>query len=62
MRTFVQLRARTAEHKALARRLHQLEQKKYDKQFAVAFDAIRGLMQPPEPKKRPIGFVQADKE
>jgi len=56
MRTFVELRAMTADHKALARRLHQLEQK-YDKQFAVVFDAIRGLMQPPESKKRPIGFV-----
>jgi len=56
MRAFVQLRAMTADHKALARRLHQLEQK-YDKQFAVVFDAIRGLMEPPAPKKRPIGFV-----
>jgi len=56
MRTFVELRKMTADHKALARRLHQLEQK-YDKQFAVVFDAIRGLMQPPESKKRPIGFV-----
>jgi len=56
MRTFVQLRAMTADHKALARRLHQLEQR-YDKQFAVVFDAIRGLMEPPAPKKRPIGFV-----
>ncbi len=56
MRAFVQLRAMTADHKALARRLHQLEQK-YDKQFAVVFDAIRGLMEPPTPKKRPIGFV-----
>lgn len=56
MRTFVQLRAMTADHKALARRLRQLEQK-YDKQFAVVFDAIRGLMESPTPKKRPIGFV-----
>ncbi len=58
MRAFVQLRAMTADHKALARRLHQLEQK-YDKQFAVVFDAIRGLMEPPAPKKRPIGFVHS---
>ncbi|WP_347239225.1 ORF6N domain-containing protein [Mariprofundus sp. KV] len=61
MRTFVQLRAMTADHKALARRLNQLESK-YDKQFAVVFDAIRGLMEPPSPKKRPIGFVHGTDE
>lgn len=61
MRTFVQLRKITADHKALARRLNKLEEK-YDEQFAVVFDAIRGLMQPPEPKKRPIGFVYDEKE
>jgi len=56
MRSFVQLRAMTADHKALARKLHQMEQK-YDKQFAMVFDAIRGLMEPPQPKNHPIGFV-----
>jgi len=61
MRTFVQLRAMTADHKALARRLHQLEQK-YDKQFAVVFDAIRGLMEPATPKNRPIGFIHGKNE
>jgi len=40
MRTFVKLRAMTTDHKALARRLGKMEQK-YDKQFAVVFDAIR---------------------
>jgi len=61
MRAFVQLRAMTADHKALARRLHQLEQK-YDKQFAVVFDAIRGLMEPATPKNRPIGFIHGKNE
>jgi len=61
MRTFVELRKMTADHKALARRLNQLEAK-YDKQFAVVFDAIRGLMEPPSPKKRPIGFVHNSDE
>ena len=57
MRTFVQLRRMTADHKALARRLNQLEQK-YDKQFAGVFDALRELMQPDGPlKKNRIGFV-----
>ena len=56
MRAFVKLRALSADHKALARRLNQLESK-YDKQFAVVFDAIRAMMNPPEGKKQPIGFV-----
>ncbi len=61
MRTFVKLRAMTADHKALARRLGKLEQK-YDKQFAVVFDAIREMMNPPEGEKQPIGFVHPEKE
>ncbi len=56
MRAFVSLRAMTADNKALARRLNQLEEK-YDKQFAVVFDAIREMMNPPEGDKHPIGFV-----
>jgi len=56
MRTFVRLRRILAENAGLARRLDDLE-KKYDVQFKVVFDAIRGLMQPPEPKKRRIGFI-----
>jgi hypothetical protein len=30
---------------------------KYDRQFKVVFDAIRSLMQKPEPKHREIGFT-----
>ena len=56
MRAFVSLRAMSGDHKALARRLHKLEEK-YDKQFAVVFDAIHEMMNPPEGKKKPIGFV-----
>jgi len=39
----------------LLRKLVSLE-KKYDAQFKVVFDAIRGLTAVPEPKKRKIGF------
>jgi hypothetical protein len=56
MRTFVRLRRMLAEHRDLARRLDDLEQR-YDKQFSVVFDAIRQLMAPPQQKKRPIGFT-----
>lgn len=56
MRAFVQLREIISSNAKLARRLEQLEQK-YDTQFKVVFEAIRELMNPPEPgKKRPIGF------
>jgi hypothetical protein len=55
MRAFVRLRQLLATHKDLARKLEELE-KKYDAQFRVVFQAIRELMTPPEPKKRPIGF------
>ncbi len=56
MRAFVRLREILATHKDLARKLEELE-KKYDKQFAIVFEAIRQLMTPPEPPpKRRIGF------
>jgi hypothetical protein len=56
MRAFVRLRRILASHADLARKLEALE-KKYDAQFKIVFDAIRQLMRPPEPKKRPIGFL-----
>ncbi len=55
MRSFVKLRQLLATHVALAKKLDALE-RKYDTQFRVVFDAIRELMKPTEPKKRPIGF------
>lgn len=60
MRAFVRLRQMLASNAELARRLEALE-KKYDAQFKVVFDAIRELMTPAEPKRRPIGFRPADK-
>jgi ORF6N domain len=56
MRAFVRLRAILSSHEDLARKLAALEQK-YDSQFRVVFDAIRQLMAPEPPKRRPIGFV-----
>jgi hypothetical protein len=56
MRAFVRLRRMLAEHRDLAQRLDELEQR-YDKQFSAVFDAIRQLMSPPSPTKRPIGFT-----
>ena len=55
MRAFIRLRQMLAGHVELAHKLDALE-KKYDAQFKQVFEAIRQLMTPPEPKRRPIGF------
>ena len=55
VRAFVRLRRMLASHKELARKLAALE-RKYDIQFKVVFDAIRALMAPARPPRRPIGF------
>jgi len=70
MRTFVRVRALAATHDELAKRLSQLEVKtealamNHDtfsrntrNQLKQVFDALRELMTPPDPPKRPIGFV-----
>jgi N-glycosylase/DNA lyase len=55
MRTFLRLRRLLATHEDLARKLEELEQK-YDRQFAVVFEAIRELMTPLDPRRKQIGF------
>jgi hypothetical protein len=55
MRTFAHIRQMLASHADLARKLEELE-KKYDKQFRVVFDALREMMNPPVPPRKPIGF------
>ena len=50
MRAFVRLREIVASHADLARRLDELERRfrEHDEQFAVVFDALRQLMEPPQ--------------
>jgi hypothetical protein len=55
MRTFVRLRFMLGNHAELARRLDELE-RKYDKQFAVVFDAMRQLMASPKDTKHELGY------
>jgi hypothetical protein len=55
MRAFVRLREMLAGHADLTRRLDELE-RKYDRQFAVVFQAIRELMKPPKRKMKEIGY------
>src|ERR1700722_12297344 len=63
MRAFVQLREMLASNKELARRFAQLETRldktltMHDEAIAAILSAIRQLMHPPVPKRRPIGFT-----
>jgi hypothetical protein len=63
VRAFVYLRSLALSHKDLAARLDELEQRigqklrSHDQAIAGLIDTIRELMQPPAPKKRPIGFI-----
>ena len=73
MRTFVRVRALAATHGDLAKRLAELEDKtealamNHDTfsrntraQLKQVFDALRELMTPPDPPKRPIGFINPE--
>jgi phage regulator Rha-like protein len=63
VRAFVQLRELLASNQELAKRLDELEariQKKlttHDEAIAAILSAIRQLMNPPAPARRPIGFT-----
>ena len=52
---FVNLRRMALSVEALARKVNMLEGKYY-KQFKVVFDAVRRLINPPEPPRKRIGF------
>jgi hypothetical protein len=73
VRAFVRLRELAATHSDLAKRLGELEDKtealamSHDtfsrntrNQLKQVFDALRELMTPPEPTKRPIGFINPE--
>jgi len=63
VRAFVQLREVLASNKELGRRFAQLETRldkkltTHDEAIAAILSAIRQLMHPPVPKRRPIGFA-----
>ena len=75
VRAFVRLRELASTHGELAKRLDELEDKtealaqNHDtfsrntrNQLKQVFDALRQLMTPPEPPKRPIGFVMQEEK
>jgi hypothetical protein len=59
VRAFVKLREALASNKELAQKLDQLERKleTHDDAIVGILKAIRELMNPPAPKRRPIGFT-----
>jgi hypothetical protein len=63
VRAFVKLRELLSSNRELARRFAQLETRldkkltEHDKAIAAILSAIRELMNPPQPKRRPIGFT-----
>ncbi len=62
MRAFVRLRQVLASRQDVSRRLDDLEEK-YDEQFSVVFDAIRQLIETPEPPRCRLSFkVKGGKE
>lgn len=56
MRAFVAMREAMISHKDLARRIDDME-RKYDSQFRAVFEALCRLIEFPEPKKKPIGYI-----
>jgi hypothetical protein len=63
VRAFVHLRELLSSNRELARRFAQLETRldkkltRHDEAIAAILSAIRELMNPPQPKRRPIGFT-----
>ena len=73
VRAFVRLKAASASYAELTKRLTELEEKTegiamaHDTfsrntraQIKQVFDALRELMTPPDPPKRPIGFINPE--
>lgn len=62
MRAFVRLRGLLGTNRELAAKLDELDRKvsSHDQAIAGILAAIRQLMAPPEPKRRPIGFVDPE--
>lgn len=64
VRAFVRMREVLATHKELAKQLAALERRidSQDQTIVEIVRAIRELMTPPEPTKRPIGFVTPEEK
>lgn len=58
IQTFIRLRQWALTHKDLARKIAALEGKikSHDRSIRTIFEALRELINPPEPTRKPIGF------
>lgn len=61
VRAFVRMRELIVAHKDLAQRLDEME-KKYDTRFKFVFDAIKKLIDSPQPPTKPIGFLSDEQK
>ncbi|MEW6679730.1 MAG: hypothetical protein AB1297_01740 [bacterium] len=55
MRAFVRLREMVLSNKELKKKVEAME-KKYDQQFKIVFDAIKGILSTPVSNIKKIGF------
>ena len=55
MRAFAKIREMILSHRELQAKINEMEQK-YDKNFAIVFEALRELLNPPVKPKKEIGF------
>jgi hypothetical protein len=64
VRAFVQLRSLLPSNSELARKFAELERRvsTHDQAIVGILKTIRELMNPPEPKRRPIGFVDLEEK
>lgn len=68
VRAFIRLRELIASNKELAQRLEELEQRmerkldSHDQAITGLIKTLRQMMTPPEPKRRPIGFIHPSEE
>ena len=64
VRAFIELRNLVAGNKELTSKMKRLERKveSHDQAITGLIDSMRQLLAPPDPKKRPIGFVIPDEK
>ena len=64
VRAFIELRNLVAGNKELASKMKRLERKvdSHDQAITGLINSMRQLLAPPDPKKRPIGFVIPDEK
>ena len=59
MRAFILVRQLAVSHKELLRKIKELE-KKYDKNFAEIYEAMNLLLNPPQPRRKKVGYKHYD--